>query len=77
VTMRSGSEGTASAGGEWSAAGNVADADAAEGLLQGDRGWREVVGDGAYSTGELQGRLAQRNKTRPMPGGVLAGRSHR
>ena len=50
--------------GEWSAAGNVADADAAEVSCEVTGGWREVLGDGACSTGTLRGRLAQPNETR-------------
>jgi hypothetical protein len=50
--------------GEWSAAGNVAHADAAEASCEVTGGWREVLGDGACSTGRLRGRLAQPNETR-------------
>ena len=50
--------------GEWSATGNVADADAAEVSCEVTGGWREVLGDGACSTGTLRGRLAQPNETR-------------
>ena len=43
-------------------AGNTADAEVAEGLLQGDRGCREVLGDSAYGAGRLRRRLAERHK---------------
>ncbi len=57
--------------GEWSAAGNVADADAAaaEVSCEVTGGWREVLGDGACSTGRLRGRLAQPNEIRRCAAG--------
>lgn len=42
--------------------GTTADGQAAENLLHGDRGCREVLGDSAYGTGELRHRLRQRKK---------------
>jgi hypothetical protein len=43
--------------GEWSAAGNVADADAAEVSCEVTGGWREVLGDGGFRLAVVTGDL--------------------